>query len=195
MSGLTIPELLLIALGLSADAFAVAMGNGLSMERVRARDACVIALAFGMFQAFMPVIGYALGSAVAGYIERFDHIIALILLGYIGGKMILEGLKKKGDGEVVSRRAGIGGLLIQAVATSIDALVVGVSFAAMGLTWAGMTGGVSLIGAVTFLLSFFGVFLGRKFGGVLGRKAEVVGGVILVGIGVKICIEHMFFSG
>jgi putative Mn2+ efflux pump MntP len=203
---LSIIEVLFIAFGLSADAFAVSLGNGLSMEKARGRDALAIAFAFGLFQALMPVLGFGLGAIVAGYIEKFDHILALILLGYIGGRMIWEGVRKGGEkaGEEAAaqgvtekkgrRKSALGGLLMQAVATSIDALVVGVSFAAMGLSWARMAGSAAIIGTTTFLLSFVGVFLGKKFGGFLGSKAEIAGGVVLIGIGVKVFVEHTFFG-
>lgn len=192
-------ELLLIAVGLSMDAFAVSIGNGLSMKKSRPKEAAAIAVSFGLFQALMPTAGYFLGSAFESVIKEFDHYIALIFLGFIGGKMIFDGIKelrqrKKGEGEKAKEfKLSFGALMIQAVATSIDALIVGVSFAA--LPDVNIWVAVSLIGVTTFIISLFGVFFGKKFGQLLGSKAEVLGGLILVGIGIKVFVEHMFFGG
>ncbi len=192
-------ELLLIAVGLSMDAFAVSIGNGLSMKKSDIKAALAIALSFGLFQALMPTAGYFLGSAFEEVIKKFDHYIALIFLGFIGGKMIYDGIKEirehnkneKADDE--GFKLNFGTLLIQAVATSIDALIVGVSFAALpGVNiWAAVT----IIGVTTFAISLVGVFFGKKFGQLLGIKAEIFGGIILVGIGLKVFIEHTFFGG
>lgn len=192
-------ELLLIAVGLSMDAFAVSIGNGLSMKKSSPKAALAIAFSFGLFQAGMPLAGYFLGSAFEDVIREFDHFIALIFLGFIGGKMIFDGIKelrakKKGEEEEEKPfRLSFGTLMIQAIATSIDALIVGVSFAALPDVniWAA----VSLIGLTTFAISLVGVFFGKKFGQLLGSKAEVLGGIILVGIGLKVFIEHIFFGG
>ena len=192
-------ELLLLAVGLSMDAFAVSIGNGLTMKKSSIKAALAIALSFGLFQALMPTVGYFLGSAFENVIKEFDHYIALLFLGFIGGKMIFDGIK-----ELREKRSGkseeekpfklsFGTLLIQAVATSIDALIVGVSFAA--LPDVNIWSAVSLIGVTTFTISIFGVFFGKKFGQLLGSKAEIFGGLILVGIGVKVFVEHMFFGG
>lgn len=192
-------ELLLIAVGLSMDAFAVSIGNGLSMKKSSPKAALAIAFSFGLFQALMPTIGYFLGSAFEDVIKQFDHYIALIFLGFIGGKMIFDGIKeirakKRGEEEEEKPfKLGFGALMIQAVATSIDALIVGVSFAALSDVniWAAVT----LIGLTTFTISLIGVFFGKKFGQLLGSKAEIFGGIILVGIGLKVFIEHVFFGG
>ena len=192
-------ELLLIAVGLSMDAFAVSIGNGLSMKKSTPKAALAIALSFGLFQAGMPLAGYFLGSAFENVIKEFDHFIALIFLGFIGGKMIFDGIKelrakKRGEEEEEKPfKLSFGTLMIQAIATSIDALIVGVSFAALPDVniWAA----VMLIGLTTFNISLVGVFFGKKFGQLLGSKAEVLGGIILVGIGLKVFIEHMFFGG
>lgn len=194
-----IAELLLIAVGLSMDAFAVSIGNGLSMKKSSPKAALAIAFSFGLFQALMPTAGYFLGSAFESVIKEFDHYIALIFLGFIGGKMIFDGIKelrqrKKGEGEEAKEfKLSFAALMIQAVATSIDALIVGVSFAALPEVniWVAVT----LIGVTTFIISLFGVFFGKKFGQILGSKAEVLGGLILVGIGIKVFVEHMFFGG
>lgn len=181
------------------DAFAVSIGNGLSMKKSDSKAALAIAFSFGLFQALMPLLGYFLGSAFEQVIKDFDHYIALIFLGFIGGKMIFDGIKeireKKSD-EAEEKNAfklSFGTLMIQAVATSIDALIVGVSFAALPNVniWAAIT----LIGITTFAISLIGVFFGKKFGQLLGSKAEILGGIILVGIGLKVFIEHSFFGG
>ena len=192
-------ELFLLAVGLSMDAFAVSIGNGLSMKKQNPKAALAIAFSFGLFQALMPTIGYFLGSAFEDIIRQFDHFIALIFLGFIGGKMIFDGIKelmasKKGETEELPEfKLSFGKLLIQAIATSIDALIVGVSFAA--LPSVNIWTAVLLIGTVTFAISLLGVFSGKKFGQLLGSKAEIFGGVILVGIGLKVFIEHIFFGG
>ena len=192
-------ELLLLAIGLAMDAFAVSIGNGLSMKKQNPKAAFAIAFSFGLFQALMPTLGYFLGSAFEDIIRQFDHYIALIFLGFIGGKMIFDGIKeliadKKGETEELPEfRLTFGKLLIQAVATSIDALIVGVSFAA--LPDVNIWTAVLLIGVVTFAISLLGVFSGKKFGQLLGSKAEIFGGLILVGIGLKVFIEHVFFGG
>ncbi len=191
-------ELFLIAVGLSMDAFAVSIGNGLSMKKSEPKAALAIAFSFGLFQALMPTLGYFLGTAFENVIRQFDHYIALIFLGFIGGKMIYDGIKelkakKKGEEEEKGFKLTFGTLLIQAIATSIDALIVGVSFAALPNVniWAAVT----LIGITTFSISLVGVFFGKKFGQLLGSRAEIFGGIILVGIGLKVFIEHMFFGG
>lgn len=196
---MSIIELFLIAVGLSMDAFAVSIGNGLSMKKNQPKAALAIALSFGLFQALMPTLGYFLGTAFEQIIREFDHYIALVFLGFIGGKMIYDGIKelrakKKGEEtEEKGFKLSFGALMIQAVATSIDALIVGVSFAALPNVniWAA----VSLIGITTFAISLIGVFFGKKFGQLLGSKAEIFGGIVLVGIGLKVFIEHMFFGG
>lgn len=192
-------ELLLIAVGLSMDAFAVSIGDGLSMKKSDTKAALAIAFSFGLFQALMPTAGYFLGSAFESVIKEFDHYIALIFLGFIGGKMIFDGIKeiwakKKGqDAEEKEFKLGFATLIIQAVATSIDALIVGVSFAA--LQDVNIWTAVLLIGIITFILSLIGIFFGKKFGQLLGSRAEIAGGIILVGIGLKVFIEHTFFGG
>ncbi|MCM1298260.1 MAG: manganese efflux pump MntP family protein [Firmicutes bacterium] len=192
-------ELFLIAVGLSMDAFAVSIGNGLSMKKENPKAALAIAFSFGLFQAVMPTAGYFLGSAFEEVIREFDHYIALVFLGFIGGKMIYDGIKelkaKKSGAEEEDKsfKLSFGALMIQAVATSIDALIVGVSFAALPDVniWAAVT----LIGITTFAISLIGVFFGKKFGQLLGSRAEILGGIILVGIGLKVFIEHTFFGG
>ena len=196
-------ELFLLAVGLAMDAFAVSIGNGLSMKKNDPKAALAIALSFGLFQALMPTAGYFLGSAFETVISSFDHYIALIFLGFIGGKMIYDGIKElreskkegaeSGEKEEKNFKLSFGALMIQSVATSIDALIVGVSFAA--LPNVNIWTAVLLIGVITFAISLVGVFSGKKFGQLLGSRAEVFGGLILVGIGLKVFIEHVFFGG
>jgi putative Mn2+ efflux pump MntP len=184
-------EIILIAVGLSADAFSVSIGNGMCMPKAGARNALAIAAAFGIFQALMPFIGWLAGGTFAGHIEAYDHIVALALLAFIGGKMIFEGIRavRKGSTARPVRALNLGSLLLQAVATSIDALIVGVGFAAIGLPAAELFKAVILIGGITFALSFIGVWAGKRFGTLLGSRSEIIGGMILVAIGLKIFIE------
>ena len=183
-------ELVLIGVGLSMDAFAVALCKGLSMHRVNYAHAAVIALFFGVFQALMPLIGWVLGTQFARYITSVDHWIAFALLGYIGGKMIWDALHEApetapcaGEG-----RLDLKELLMLAVATSIDALAVGITFAFLQVS---ILPAVATIGLITFALSFAGVAVGNRFGTRFQKKAEIAGGVVLVLIGLKILLEHL----
>jgi putative Mn2+ efflux pump MntP len=203
-------ETLMIGVGLSADAFAVALGNGLCMTKARIRSALLVATFFGVFQGGMPVLGYAFGSLFADIVRAVDHYIALILLGFIGGRMVIGGVReilrerraKQGgeggaEGDVCStdrKPLSVGTLAVQAVATSIDAFVVGVGLAAVGLSWGGLIVAAIQICLITFILSFAGVLLGCRFGKLLGSRAEIVGGLVLIGIGAKVFVEHMFLS-
>lgn len=185
-------EVLLIGIGLSMDAFAVCATNGIVYKNANKKWGLMMALCFGLFQAAMPTIGYFLGSAFAEYIRAFDHIIALVLLGFIGGKMIFDAIKRDEESER-GLMLTIPVLLLQGVATSIDALAVGISFAALENVNIGLS--VTIIGITTFVLSLIAVVAGKKFGSLLNNKAQLIGGLILVGIGVKIFIEHTFFGG
>lgn len=188
-----IVELLLLAVGLSMDAFAVSVCKGLAMERVRFRSAAVCGIWFGGFQAVMPLIGYLLGARFEKYIDFFAPWIAFILLALIGGNMIREAFSKE---EESSAGLDIRTMLPMAVATSIDALAVGITFACVPLRimeGSALTNtliGVCLIGATTFLLSCAGVKIGSVFGTKYQSKAELFGGAILVLIGLKILLEH-----
>ena len=181
-------ELFLIAVGLSMDAFAVALCKGLAMRLLDMKQAAVIALFFGGFQAGMPLLGWLLGSAFKEYITAFDHWIAFGLLLFIGGKMIYEALQPDEDESKDSGRPDIKELLLLAIATSIDALAVGITFAFLHTA---ILPAVALIGVTTFGLSLLGVALGHRFGIRWKSKAEIVGGVVLVLIGVKILLEHL----
>lgn len=182
-------ELVLIAVGLSMDAFAVSVCKGLSMTKLNYRHGAVIALFFGVFQAAMPFFGWLLGTAFSRYISAFDHWIAFVLLAFIGGKMVMEALHPDKEQAANCDRLDIKELFVLAVATSIDALAVGITFALLPDISIGLS--VSLIGVITFALSFLGVVIGNKFGSKYEKKAELVGGLILVGIGVKILLEHL----
>ena len=182
-------EVLLIGVGLSMDAFAVAVGRGICMPKFRAKDAGVLALFFGGFQAMMPLLGWALGRRFEASITAVDHWIAFALLAFIGGKMIVEALrtKKEAEGDADSALR-LRELLLLSVATSIDALAVGITFAFLSVS---IGPAVTVIGIVTFSLSFAGVALGQVLGSALCRKAEIAGGIVLLGIGVKILLEHL----
>ncbi len=181
--------LLLIAIGLSMDAFAVAVANGALMGKLRIRPALRLAVFFGGFQAIMPVIGWFAGMGFKNLISSVDHWIAFGLLAAIGGKMIYEslGLEKECGG---ARRCDENMLLLfsLAVATSIDALVVGLSFSFLGVS---VPLPALFIGCVTFLISFGGVYLGTKVGHFFEKRIGILGGVILIGIGAKILYEHI----
>ena len=179
-------ELLLVAVGLSMDAFAVAVCRGLEMRRIDYRQALLIAVFFGGFQALMPVVGYLLGAGFEHYISAFDHWIAFALLAFIGGKMIWEAVR--GGEEEQPQELDLKMLLMMAVATSIDALAVGITFAFLRMD---ILSSALTIGATTFLISFGGVAAGNRFGARYKKKAEITGGVVLVLIGVKILLEHL----
>lgn len=186
-------ELLLIGVGLSMDAFAVAICQGLCMRRFRAGQAAVIALFFGGFQALMPLLGWLLGSRFAGYIQNVDHWVAFVLLAVIGGNMVRESLGAEGETTcAVEERLDLKKLLVMAIATSIDALAVGVTFAFLSVD---IVPAVSIIGVTTFVLSFVGVVVGNFFGARYKRRAELTGGVILILLGCKILLEHLNFLG
>lgn len=184
---MNILELFILAVGLSMDAFAVAVCKGLAMEKVRLPQCAVVGLWFGGFQALMPFVGYLLGRNFEKYITSYDHWIAFILLGIIGANMIREAFSKDGE-EEKSASLSVKAMLPMAIATSIDALAVGVTFAFLQVS---IAPAVSFIGAVTFLLSFLGVKAGSIFGAKYKSKAELAGGIILVLLGVKILLEHL----
>lgn len=183
-------ELFLIGVGLSMDAFAVAICKGLAMPRMRWKQGAVIALFFGGFQALMPLAGWALGRQFERYITHIDHWIAFILLGWIGGKMIWDSFHQE-EG-ACQTGFDVKELLMLAVATSIDALAVGITFAFLQVS---ILPAVGLIGCTTFVLSLSGVWIGRRFGGMYQRKATLMGGVILCLIGLKILLEHLGLIG
>ncbi len=180
-------ELFLIAVGLSMDAFAVSVCKGLSMKTMNPHHAVIVGLYFGGFQALMPWIGYCLGSQFQGIIASVDHWVAFILMAFIGINMIREALNPESescDASVAPRD-----MLVLAVATSIDALAVGVTFAFLQVQ---IVSAVSVIGIITFVLSIVGVKTGTVFGCRYKSKAEMTGGIILLCIGTKILVEHLF---
>lgn len=183
-------ELFLIGVGLSMDAFAVSVCKGLNMRgKVNLKHTGVIAVFFGGFQALMPLIGYFLGIGFEKYITKIDHWIAFLLLGFIGGKMIVEAIKEwNAEDKQEEDKLDIKELTILAVATSIDALAVGITFAFLSVNiWSA----ISVIGVTTFALSVVGVVIGNKFGSRYKNKAELAGGIILVLMGLKILLEHL----
>jgi len=180
-------ELILIAVGLAMDAFAVAICKGLSTQKLQLKHYLIIGLWFGGFQALMPTIGYLLGSTFEQYITDFDHWIAFVLLALIGGNMIKEGISK--EEEKADASFGVRAMLVLAVATSIDALAIGVTFALLPEVNIAMA--VSSIGVITFAVSAVGLKIGNIFGEKYKSKAEIFGGVILILIGLKILLEHL----
>ncbi len=182
-------ELFVIAVGLSMDAIAVTICKGLSVRRLKPRHNLICGLYFGGFQALMPVIGWLLGRQFESLIKSIDHWIAFALLVLIGANMIREAVKN--EEENLNDSFSPKTMLPLAVATSIDALAVGVTFAFLDVS---IVPAVSMIGATTFILSAVGVKIGNVFGAKYKSKAELVGGIVLVAMGVKILIEHLFFD-
>lgn len=180
-------ELFILAIGLSMDAFAVSVCKGLATQRVNPKHMIIAGIWFGGFQALMPLIGYFLGTAFEKYVTAVDHWIAFILLGAICGNMIKEafsGGENEADGSF-----GFKTMLVMAIATSIDALAVGITFAL--LPDVNIVAAVSFIGVTTFILSAVGVKIGNVFGAKYKSKAELAGGIILIILGIKILIEHL----
>ncbi len=182
--------ILALAVGLAMDATAVSAARGMAVPRIRLRHALLVALFFGGFQALMPVVGYVIGARIGPLVERWDHWIAFLLLGAIGAKMLWEARASgdpadgRADGDVFALDV----MLVLAVATSIDALAVGITLpmldAPLGLS-------VATIGVTTAVLCVLGLVLGRRAGAMLGRRLDVLGGLILIGLGVKILVEHL----
>ncbi|MBE5776165.1 MAG: manganese efflux pump [Clostridiales bacterium] len=185
-------ELAVLAVGLSMDAFAVSICKGLALKKIRVRHMAVVGAWFGGFQALMPLIGYFLGSMFADSIRAFDHWVAFGLLALIGGNMIREALSGEEACEDCDNALGFKTMLVMAIATSIDALAVGISLAMVS---ANIWVSVVFIGVVTFLLSGLGVKLGSVFGAKYKSKAELAGGVILILLGLKILLEHLGVLG
>lgn len=182
-------ELFLVAVGLSMDAFAVAICKGLGMKRLDIGQALVIALFFGGFQALMPAIGWLLGSQFAHIVEPIDHWIAFALLAFIGGKMLVDALRgDEEEGAASDASLDLRELVMLAIATSIDALAVGVTFAFLQMD---IVFPVLFIGVTTFVLSFAGVAIGHQFGSRWEKPSTIAGGVVLILIGCKILLEHL----
>ena len=185
-------ELFILAVGLSMDAFAVSICKGLSVEKVGIRECCIVGVYFGGFQALMPTIGYILGSRFTVYITSIDHWIAFVLLGIIGVNMIRESREKEevpeGECPKEEHPFAVKTMFLLAVATSIDALAVGITLAFLEVD---LIPAVSFIGSCTFIISAIGIKIGNIFGMRYKARAEMAGGIILICIGVKILLEHL----
>lgn len=186
---MVILDMLLVGVGLSMDAFAASVCKGLQSSRINWTQALITAFSFGLFQAVMPLIGWALGSSFAAYIEPVDHWVAFVLLAAVGGKMLWDAFHEDDGCDCEDGRFSIRELLMLSVATSIDALVVGISFSMTDMS-IGLA--VVVIGVTTFALSLVGFAIGNRFGARYERPATILGGVALILLGVKILAEHLF---
>ena len=184
---MTLITIIIIALGLSMDAFAVSIVSGAAYKQLKIKHALRIALFFGGFQAIMPLIGYLAGLSIKNYIASYDHWVAFGLLSAVGVKMIYESFKIK-SAENNLNPTNILILLVLSIATSIDALAIGITLSFLRVS---LVTAVGIIGLVTFVLSYLGVFLGKRFGHFFENKIEAIGGLILIGLGVKILFEHL----
>ena len=183
-------SIIIIAVGLSADSFAVSVSNGFSRHHLKFKNNFLIALSFAGFQAFMPLLGWLLGSSFAENIKAADHWVAFGLLSFIGIKMIYESFHK--DKEDNSEKSlNVLTIIVQSLATSIDALIVGISFAFIKVN---IYESAVIIGLVTMLFSLAGFCIGKKYGKRISNYAEIIGGIILILLGIKILIEHLYFS-
>jgi len=180
-------EVLLVALGLAMDAFAVCLGAGTTRHLHGPRPAFRLSFHFGLFQALMPVLGWLLGSTVQRWIAPFDHWVAFALLAFVGVRMIRSGLDANGEAQSTDPSRGAT-LIMLSVATSIDALAVGLSLAVLSV---GILYPAIVIGIVAAAMSLLGIFLGGRLGKVFGKRMEVIGGLILIGIGVRVVIAHL----
>ncbi|MBQ8041455.1 MAG: manganese efflux pump [Lachnospiraceae bacterium] len=182
----------LLGVGLAMDAFSVSLANGLNEPKMKKNKMCIVAGVFAIFQALMPMIGWICVHTVVQYFEAFEKFvpwIALFLLLFIGGKMLIEGIKNK-DGEVEKTEVGFGALMVQGVATSIDALSVGFTISEYGLVMAFVC--ALIIAVVTFIICMVGLFIGKKVGTKLSGKANILGGLILIFIGIEIFLTGIF---
>lgn len=184
---LDLPFLILIALGLSADCFAVALSISISRIKISAFNIVRAALMFGLFQALMPFLGWLAGQTVVDFIASFDHWVVFALLALIGGKMIWESLRPEETGKS-SDISKLGIVLFLALATSIDALAVGLSFAFIKVA---IAFACAIIGIVAFLIAITGFMLGKKAGKLIGKRAGIIGGIILIAIGLRILLSHI----
>ena len=184
---MTLPSILIIAVGLGMDAFSVAIGIGAVIRTASYGPAFRLSFHFGLFQTLMPIAGWFVGMTVAPVIEGYDHWVAFGLLAYVGGKMIVESFREE---EKIHREDPTKGLslVMLSVATSIDALAVGLSFAFLKIP---ILYPSIIIGVVAFIMTMIGMVFGEKLGGLMGKRVETIGGVILIGIGIKILIEHL----
>jgi putative Mn2+ efflux pump MntP len=180
-------SIVIIAVGLAMDAFAVSITSGITIKRLHINHALKIALFFGLFQAIMPIIGWLAGLSLRDYISAIDHWIAFGLLSFIGCKMIYESITVQSSKKEINP-LNVYVLLVLSVATSIDALAVGVSFAFLKVS---IVTPVIIIGTVTFMLSYLGVYIGDRIGHFFENKIEIAGGILLIGIGIKILVEGL----
>lgn len=179
----------MLALGLAMDATAVSAARGMAVPKIQARHVFLVAAFFGGFQALMPVVGWLVGTRIGPFLEKWDHWIAFALLAAIGGKMLWEARGTKDDDErAVPDPFGLKVMLVLAIATSIDALAVGVT---LPMLHAPFVLSLATIGITTAILSIVGLYAGRRFGAVLGRRLDVLGGLVLIGLGIKILVEHL----
>lgn len=187
-----IGTILLLGVALSMDAFAVSVINSMCYPDLTRRRGMLVCAAFGVFQGIMPLLGYWAGSTFSGAISAVDHWIAFVLLAFIGGKMLFECIREWNEPVHCPAERTLSGkaILTQALATSIDALAVGVSFAAVSMS-VNVYAACGIIAGLTFAICLIGCLLGKKIGGLLGNWAQIIGGVILIGIGVKILVEHL----
>lgn len=183
---MSIIEIILLSIGLAMDAFAVAICKGLSMKKMNWKNAIIIAFYFGVFQALMPVFGYFLGTTFENLVTSIDHWLAFILLVAIGGNMIKEVFSNDEEGK--DDKVDFKTMIVLAVATSIDALAIGITFAFLNVN---LLLSVSCIGIITFVISLIGVKIGNRFGDKFQNKAELLGGIILIVLGLKILLEHL----
>jgi putative Mn2+ efflux pump MntP len=183
-------EIILIAIGLSMDAFAVSITLGLTVKKSKIKEVLLPGIYFGFFQALMPLIGYFAGKSFATYIHHLDHWIAFVLLGFIGGKMLKESFSKK-ERKVNGNQFQFANMLMLAIATSIDALAIGITFSFFEVN---IFKAILIIGLITCCISTSGVKIGNRFGYKYQSKAELLGGIVLVILGFKILIEHLFLN-
>ena len=180
--------LILIAIGLSMDSFAVSVSNGLTIKGLKFGYAVIIALFLSIFQGLTPVLGWLIGVKIEQFITDYDHWIAFLLLGIIGLKMIFDGFRSTGGQNIIKLSVTV--LLAQSIATSIDALVIGIGFAVLKI---GIVTPIIIIGITTFLFSMIGLRIGKFLGYKVGKTATIIGGIVLIGIGTKILIEHIYY--
>ncbi len=184
-------QAVMLGIGLAMDAFSVSVSDGILLKKPHLCQALKISLFFAFFQFLMPVLGFLAGTTFASIIERFDHWVAFLLLAIIGGKMLYEAFLNEDEEQKSDNPLAFKTLIILAIATSIDALAVGVTFATVATP---VLISSIIIGVVTFFISGAGVYLGSRCGDIFGNKAEIAGGVILILIGLKILIEHLFIA-
>ncbi len=186
----SILSIIIISIGLSMDSFAVSVSNGISFQKLSISKMIIIASSLAFSQAAMPLLGWLSGNILVDYIRGIDHWIAFILLSFIGGKMIYESLTKE-DLKSKAETLSFPMLIQQSIATSIDAFAVGISFALLDVE---IIESILIIGIITFIFSITGLYIGKSIGERLKSKSEIFGGIILIGIGSKILIEHLFFN-